>query len=58
MNGFTTAAIPLLSLAVPFFAVGMAQSSAVFGSLGAVFLAAGIPLLIIGLTRNRSAIKR
>ncbi|MDQ2151447.1 hypothetical protein RBI13_23070 [Alcaligenaceae bacterium A4P071] len=53
MNGFITPAIPLLCCGFTFLVIGMAQSNITFLSVGVGFLAAGLPLLIIGVTRKR-----
>ena len=54
MNAYTTVAIPFLCCAVSFSIIGMTMGSATFLGLGGGFLAAGIPLLLVGIKRNNA----
>ncbi len=53
MNAYYTVAIPFLCCAVSFSIIGMTMGNTTFLSLSAGFLAAGIPMLVVGFNRKR-----
>ncbi|MDS1142263.1 hypothetical protein RE432_17645 [Pusillimonas sp. SM2304] len=55
MNAYSTVAIPLLCCGVTFLLIGMVMGNVTFLSLGAAFLATGLPFLIVGVNRKRAA---
>jgi len=57
MNGYITAALPLLMCAVIFGIIGLSMSNLTFMLLGAGMLIGGVPLLVMGMSRPRIASK-
>lgn len=53
MNGYITAALPLLMCAVTFGIIGLSINNLTFLLLGAGMLIGGIPLLVMGMSRPR-----
>mgnify|MGYP006180034147 CR=1 FL=1 len=54
MNAFSTAAIPFLGCGITFTVIGLAQGGATFLGMGLAFLAAGVPMLVLGVTRRKA----
>jgi hypothetical protein len=54
MNAFLIAAIPMLCCAAAFTVIGASLGDVTFLAVGGGFLAAGIPLLTLGLQRRQA----
>ncbi|WP_179266681.1 hypothetical protein [Bordetella genomosp. 4] len=57
MNGYMTAALPLLVCAVTFGVIGLSMSNLTFLLMGAGMLIGGVPLVVMGMSRPRVANK-